>query len=189
MTLLLKDLIAAGIGLKTANIIIETLPHRANERWWNLVNLCIEQPGTLNTITGYEKPHYLGNLFADDPPKPKNIHPSEEIIIEKLIRWAYDMPTIQPINMTPYMMYQFFPREGAIPFLNHDIILNRASLLHIPLIKHYCNKCHEYSYFEIITLGETKGRGGYNYKLDVGNYLACKECYPYIFEGLGSLFG
>ena len=63
MSALLKDLLAAGVGLKTVNVILETIPHRAGERWFDLVDMCIATPGILNTITGYEKPSYLGNLL------------------------------------------------------------------------------------------------------------------------------
>lgn len=199
MSLLLKDLIAAGIGLKTANVIADWHTKQRifdgnetkTERWWELVNLCIRSPGTLNLITGYKEPpkgrfSFLSDLFSDEeitittsPPPP-----SETLILEKLIRWAYNMPTIQPINMSPFMIYQLFP--------NHALYVTKMdapSNEYLPHIKHYCNNCHEYRICEVISRDEALKRGGYNYRLDEDNYLACKECYPYAFEGLGSLFG
>ena len=183
MSLLLKDLLAAGIGYETANVILEVIPHRAGERWFDLVEMCIATPGILNTITGYEKPNYLGSLFGDDPPKPKNIHPSEQVIIEKIIRWAYEMPIIQPINMNPLVLSQLFPNA---PFPIKHAVFNTAWL---PLIPYYCRHCHDYKFIDVISEEETLERGGYNYMIASDIYLACKSCYPVTFEGLGSLFG
>ena len=194
MSLLLKDLLAAGIGYETVNVILEVIPHRAGERWFDLVEMCIATPGILNTITGYEKPSYLGSLFGDDPPKPKNIHPSEQVIIEKIIRWAYEIPIIQPINMSPFMLYQTFPSLGGLR-VYHDktsfgpTVLARINSAHLQLMKHYCKQCHEYVICELINREETIKRSGYTYFLEHDQYLACYNCYPMVFEGLGSLFG
>ena len=60
MSLLLKDLLAAGIGYETANMIanasvIKDNQHTTVSTWYDLVDFCIESPGILNDITGYKR--------------------------------------------------------------------------------------------------------------------------------------
>ena len=189
---LLKDLIAVGIDLPTANMIanasvIKDNQHTTVSTWYDLVDFCIESPGILNDITGYKRSSKLAPLFTDEeiivtsPAQP----PSEEVIIEKIIRWAYQIPKNPVINMNPFMLSQLFP-DAKWP------IQKKAWL---PLISYYCRHCHDYQPMAVITQEQTLTTGGYNYVLvsgfetPPGMYLACKECYPVTFEGLGSLFG
>ena len=191
MSSLLKDLIAAGIGTETAMMIANASVIKDNHAtpvssWYDLVNFCIESPGILNDITGY-KSSILGGLFTD-PSKPTNTFPSESLILEKIIRWAYYIPKNPVINMTPIAVSQLFPHaDWPIPLKLHHAWL--------PLIPYYCRHCHDYQPMAVITQEQTLERGGYNYMLvsgietPPGMYLSCNECYPVTFEGLGSLFG
>ena len=93
MSDLFKNLLAAGIGYETASAIANASVIKDNQdttvsSWYDLVDFCIQSPGILNEITGYKSPSMLGGLFAD-PPTPTNTFPSEDTILEKIIRWAY----------------------------------------------------------------------------------------------------
>ena len=182
MSSLLKDLIAAGIGTETAMMIANASVIKDNQAtpvssWYDLVNFCIESPGILNEITGYKKPSILGKLFADEEitiTKP----PSEDTILEKIIRWAYYIPKNPVINMTPIALSQLFS-ETEWP-------IKKTAWL--GLIPYYCRHCHDYQSMAVITQEQTLERGGYNYMLvsgietPPGMYLSCKECYPVTFE-------
>ena len=183
ITSLLKDLIAAGIGAETAMMIANASVIKDNQAttvstWYELVDFCIESPGILNEITGYKKPSILGKLFADEEitiTKP----PSEDTILEKIIRWAYYLPKHPIINMNPFVLNQLFPRA--------DWPIKKKAWL--PLITYYCRHCHEYQPMSVINQEQTLDRGGYNYMVAPDIYLSCQTCYPVTFEGLGSLFG
>jgi len=186
MSALLKDLIAAGIGLETATTIanasvIKDNQHTTVSTWYELVDFCIQSPGILNDLTGYKSRSRLSKLFSDEeitvttPPQP----PSEDTILEKIIRWAYSIPKHPAINMNPFALTQLFPHA--------DWPINKKAWL--PLIPYYCRHCHEYQPMYVINQEQTLDRGGYNYMIASDTYLSCKTCYPKTFEGLGSLFG
>lgn len=192
MSLLLKDLLAAGIGYETASAIanatvIKDNQHTTVSTWYDLVDFCIESPGILNDITGYKSSSKLAPLFTDEeiivtsPAQP----PSEDAILEKIIRWAYYLPKHPTINMNPFVLAQLFPRA--------EWPIKKKAWL--PIIPYYCRHCHEYQPMDVISQEQTLERGGYNYMLvsgietPPGMYLSCKVCYPVTFEGLGSLFG
>ena len=183
MSDLFKNLLAAGIGYETASAIANASVIKDNQdttvsSWYDLVDFCIQSPGILNEITGYKSPSMLGGLFAD-PPTPTNTFPSEDTILEKIIRWAYEIPKNPVINMNPLVLSQLFP-DAPFPI---------KQTAWLPLIPYYCRHCHDYKFIDVISEEETLERGGYNYMIASDIYLACKSCYPVTFEGLGSLFG